>query len=163
MTVSIGDRLVDATLSRMTGDGPENVGLHDLLVGRNVVLFGLPGAFTPTCSSSHVPSFIRTAGQFFAKGIDEIICVSVNDIHVMRAWAEQTSGAAAGITFLADADSSFTRAIGMQFDAPAVGMFARSKRYSMLVRDGVVAMFNPEIERGACDMSAGEFLLAQID
>ncbi|MGA1181359.1 MAG: redoxin family protein, partial [Marivivens sp.] len=110
---------------------------------------------------AHLPSFMRTKPQFDAKGVDEIICLSVNDPHVMRAWGETSGGAAAGISFLADQASEFTKAIGMEFSAPPAGFFDRSKRYSMFVEDGVVTIFNPEIEKG-CAISGGENLLDQI-
>jgi len=162
MALSVGDTLPDATLIQRGDSGPEQIHLKDTLKDRKVVIFGLPGAFTPTCSSAHVPSFIRTANQFFAKGIDEIICIAVNDIHVMKYWGETTGGIDAGITFLADADSSFTTAIGMLFDAPAAGMFARCKRFSMLVENGVVKIMNAETSAGVCELSGGEILLEQL-
>lgn len=162
MTLTIGNKLPDATLIRMGDSGPQQVPLAKILAGRKVVIFGLPGAFTPTCSTAHVPSFIRTADQFLAKGIDEIICLAVNDAYVMQQWGDATGGTAAGITFLADADGSFTAAIGMDFDAPAVGFHGRSKRYAMYVEDGKVQIFNPEAAKGGCDLSGGEALLSQI-
>jgi cytochrome c peroxidase len=161
MTIAIGTKLPDATLLQMGDNGPESVSLAARLKGRKVVVFGLPGAFTSTCSTAHVPSFIRTAKKLADKGVDEIICVAVNDPHVMKAWGEATGAAAAGITMLGDADSSFTKAIGMDFDAPAAGFHARSKRYSLLAEDGVVKLFNPETGRG-CEISAGEHLLSQL-
>ena len=162
MTISVGDKLPDATLIRMGESKPEQIDLTERLRGARVVIFGLPGAFTRTCSSAHVPSFIRTADQIFAKGIKDIICIAVNDVHVMKLWGAETGGTSAGISFLADADNAFTTAIGMQFDAPVVGFFARSKRYSMLVDDGTVKILNTEVSRGVCELSAGEVLLAQM-
>ena len=162
MALSVGDNVPEATLLRLAEGGPETVDLAALMRGRKVVIFGLPGAFTPTCSSAHVPSFMRTAEAFFAGGVDEIVCVAVNDVHVMKLWGEQTGGTAAGITFLADADSAFTTSIGMQFDAPVVGFFARSKRYSMLVVDGTVEVLNTEAAPGVCELTGGEVLLAQM-
>ena len=159
--IEVGQKLPNATLTMMGPDGVQPVDLASRLKGRRVIIFGLPGAFTPTCSSAHLPSFMRTKPQFDAKGVDEIICLSVNDPHVMRAWGETSGGAAAGITFLADQASEFTKAIGMEFTAPAAGFFDRSKRYSMFVEDGVVTIFNPEIEKG-CAISGGENLLDQI-
>jgi len=161
MTIDVGTKLPGATLLRVGPEGVESISIADRLKGRKVVIFGLPGAYTSTCSTAHVPSFIRTAKQFADKGVDEIICVSVNDPHVMKAWGEATGATAAGITMLGDADSSFTKAIGMAFDAPASGFFARSKRYALLAEDGVVTRFNPETGRG-CEISAGEHLLAQL-
>ncbi|KMK65336.1 peroxiredoxin [Puniceibacterium sp. IMCC21224] len=162
MAISTGDKLPDATLVCLGDGGPEQVALADTIKGRKVVIFAVPGAFTPTCHSAHVPSFVRTKGDFDAKGVDEIICVSVNDPFVMKAWGEATGATAAGITMLADADSSFTKAIGMDFDAPPAGLIARSKRYAMLVEDGVVTQFLPEESPGTCEVSAGESLLAKL-
>ena len=159
MTISKGDRLPASTLVHMGAEGPAPVALADKLAGRKVVLFAVPGAFTPTCHSAHVPSFMRTKDQFEAKGVDEIICISVNDPFVMKAWGDATGAAAAGITMLSDAESAFTKAIGMDFDAPPAGLIARSKRYAMLVEDGVVTHLNEESNPGECDISAGEGLL----
>lgn len=161
MTIAEGAKLPDATLLRMGDNGAETVKLSDRLKGRKVVIFGLPGAYTGTCSTAHVPSFIRTARAFADKGVEEIICISVNDPFVMKAWGEATGATAAGITMLGDADASFTRAIGQAFDVPHLGFFNRSKRYSALVEDGVVTKFNPEPGTG-CEISAGEYLLAQL-
>ena len=162
MAISTGDTLPEAVLVRMGDEGPEQVALADKLKGRKVVVFAVPGAFTPTCHSAHVPSFIRTKDDFTAKGVEEIICISVNDPFVMKAWGEATGASAAGITMLSDADSSFTKAIGMNFDAPPAGLVARSKRYAMLVEDGKVATFMPEESPGTCEISGGESLLAAI-
>lgn len=159
MTISTGDKLPDATLTMMGDDGPQQVQLADKLAGRKVAIFAVPGAFTPTCHSAHVPSFIRTKDQFAEKGVDEIICISVNDPFVMGAWGQATGATDAGITMLGDASSAFTKSIGMDFDAPPAGLVARSKRYAMLVDDGVVKVLNTEENPGACDVSGGESLL----
>ena len=159
MTISAGDTLPGATLLRLGDEGPEPVSLSDKLAGRKVVIFGLPGAFTRTCSAAHLPSFIRTKPQFDAKGVDEIICIAVNDPFVMKAWGQSTGADEAGITLLGDALGEFTNAIGMNFDAPVAGFINRSKRYAMLVEDGKVTVFNPEISRTMCETSAGEYLL----
>ncbi|WP_424831861.1 peroxiredoxin [Ruegeria sp.] len=160
--ISTGDTLPDATLIQMGSDGPEEVRVSEKTKGRKVVIFAVPGAFTGTCTTAHVPSFIRTKGQFDAKGVDEIICVSVNDPFVMGAWGESTGATAAGLTMLSDAASEFTKAIGMDFDAPPVGLIARSKRYAMLVEDGKVTALNLEESPGTCEISAGEGLLDVI-
>ncbi len=162
MTISKGDKLPDATLLQMGADGPEEVALSDKTAGRKVVIFAVPGAFTPTCHSAHVPSFVRTKDQFDAKGVDEIICISVNDPFVMAAWGKETGAADAGITMLGDPESSLTKAIGMDFTAPPVGLVARSKRYAMLVEDGTVTLLHVEDNPGACEVSAGEALLAEM-
>jgi len=159
MAISVGDTLPEATLLQIGNEGPEPVELGPKLTGRKVVLFGLPGAYTGTCSTAHVPSFIRTKGDFDAKGVDEIICVSVNDPFVMKAWGEATGATEAGLTFLGDADGSFTKAIGMDFTAPPAGLHGRSKRFAMLVEDGVVKVLNEEASPGTCEISSGETLL----
>ena len=162
MSISEGDRLPDATLLRMGDDGPEQVPLGDRLKGRKVALFAVPGAFTPTCHSAHVPSFIRVKDQLAEKGVDEIICISVNDPFVMKTWGEATGAREAGITMLSDADAGFTKAVGMNFSAAPVGFVDRSQRYAMLVEDGVVTIFHPEEGRGVCETSSGEALLAAM-
>ena len=162
MTISQGDTLPDATLVQMGGEGPAPVKMADKVKGRKVVVFAVPGAFTPTCHSAHVPSFVRTKDQFDAKGVDEIICISVNDPFVMKAWGEATGATEAGLTLLGDAASEFTKAIGMDFDAPPAGLLARSQRYAMLVEDGKVVALNLEESPGACEISAGEGLLEVI-
>lgn len=159
MTIKTGDTLPNATLLQMGEDGPESVMMEDRLKDRKVVLFGLPGAYTGTCSTAHVPSFMITFDDFKAKGVDEIICVSVNDPFVMQAWGEKTRATETGITMLADAESEFTTAIGMNFSAAPVGFVNRSKRYSMLVENGIVTILNEELSPGECEISAGETLL----
>lgn len=157
-----GDKLPEATLVRLGDNGPEEVTVSSLTKGRKVVIFAVPGAYTPTCHSAHVPSFIRTKDAFAEKGVDEIICVSVNDPFVMKAWGEATGATAAGITMLGDAGSAFTKAVGMDFDAPPAGLHARSKRYAMVVEDGTVTVLHAEESPGVCETSGGEALLAAI-
>ncbi|EYD73346.1 peroxiredoxin [Limimaricola hongkongensis] len=161
MTISTGDRLPGAALMRMGEDGPETVALEDILKGRRVVIFGLPGAFTGTCSSAHVPSFLRSMGALKAKGVDEVVCIAVNDPFVMRAWGEDTGATAAGIAMLADPEGAFTAAIGMVFSNPARGLIGRSKRYALMAEDGVVRVWHPE-EGTACDISGGESMVAAL-
>jgi peroxiredoxin len=126
------------------------------------VLFGLPGAYTGTCSTIHVPSFIRVADRLRAAGVAEIACISVNDPHVMMAWGEATGALAAGIRMLADADGAFTRALGLDFTNPASGLYGRSKRYSLCAKDGTVTILNLEVGTGVCDVSGGETMLAAL-
>ena len=155
-----GDTLPQGTLLQMTKDGPAAVDMAQYATGR-VAIFALPGAYTGICSTQHVPSFIRTADQFRAKGVDRIVCVSVNDPFVMGAWAKDTGAEAAGLTFLSDADGAFTEAMGMSFDAPAAGLFGRSKRYAMLVENGTITALEVEESPGQCSISGGESLLAR--
>ena len=159
MTISQGDTLPDATFIVMGESGPETVSLADKTKGRKVVLFAVPGAFTPTCHSAHVPSFIRTKDALMEKGVDEIICVAVNDPFIMQTWGEASGATEAGITMLADAEAEFTKSIGMNFSAPPVGFVDRSSRYAMLVEDGKVNLLQVDENPGTCELSAGEALL----
>lgn len=161
MAISVGGKLPEASFSTMGANGPETVRLGDLTKGRKVVVFGLPGAFTGPCSTSHIPSFIRTAEAFRAKGVKDIYCISVNDPFVLKAWGEATGATRAGITHLGDADGSFTKALGMEFTAPAIGLYGRSNRYAVVMEDGVITHAN--IDRpGECNVSKGEELLATL-
>jgi len=161
MTIATGDRLPEGEFLVMGDSGPETVSLAEKTKGRTVVIFAVPGAFTPTCHSAHLPSYTRNAEALGEKGVDEIICISVNDPFVMKTWGEVSGAKEAGITMLSDATSDFTKAIGMDFDAPPVGLLARSKRYAMLVEDGVVKeLFNDE--PGTCEVTSGEAMLARL-
>jgi peroxiredoxin len=136
--------------------------MADLAGSGKVVLFGLPGAYTGTCTTAHVPSFIRTKADFEAKGVDAVICISVNDPFVMDAWGESTGATRAGIRMVGDAASAFTKAIGMDFTAPPVGLIDRSKRFALYAEDGVVKVLHVEDNPGVCETSAGEALLAAL-
>ena len=162
MAITTGDRLPEATLLEKAADGIVAVPAGEVFRGRRVVLFGLPGAFTGMCSTQHVPSFIRVADRLRAKGVDAIVCVAVNDPFVMAAWSEATGSGAAGIRMLADADGSFTRALGLEFSNPERGLIGRSKRYSLLAEDGVVRVLNLETSRTDCELSGGETMLGQV-
>ena len=162
MPLAVGDRLPPATFLEMTDDGPRELRAAALFAGRRVVLVAMPGAFTPTCDGAHLPSFVRTAARFAEAGIDAILCVAVNDVHVMRRWGAESGATAAGIRMLSDAAGDFTRAVGMAFDAPAVGFFGRSRRYAAVVEDGVVTVLNVEAERGVCELTAGETVLEAL-
>jgi glutaredoxin/glutathione-dependent peroxiredoxin len=161
MTISVGGRLPEATLVEMGANGPESVSLQSRLAGRKVVLFALPGAFTGPCTTAHIPSFIRTAEAFRAKGVEEIICLAVNDPFTLKAWGEATGATAAGIAHLGDADGSFTKGLGMDFTAPHLGLIGRSNRYALLLEDGVITKAQID-EPGVCNISTGEALLAEI-
>ena len=159
MSIKIGQKLPDSILHRLGENGPETINFSSLYINRKLAIFGLPGAFTTTCSKIHLPSILDTAAEFSSKGIDEILCISVNDPHVVSAWGDITGATAAGITMLGDPLSEFTKAVGMEFDAPGVGFLARSKRYAMLAEDGLVKIFLPETARSTCDISGGKALL----
>ena len=160
MTIAVGDRLPDANLIFKNSDGmPDSVQLSEKLTGKKVVIFSLPGPFTPTCTNAHMPTFVRTANQLRAKGVDEIICITVADVHVLKLWGEETGAEDAGITLLSDGDSSYTKAIGLAFDAPPVGFYGRPARHAMVVDDGIVKVLQIEESRSTCEMTAGETLL----
>lgn len=160
--ISVGDTLPDATFMIFSDKGPETVDLGAKLKGRKVVMFGLPGAFTRGCSMTHLPSFIRTRQALADKGVDEVICVSVNDPFVMTAWGQQSGAAEAGITMLADPTAEFTKAIELAFSAPVVGLYDRCQRFALMAEDGVIKVLNLETEAGACKLTVGEELLEQI-
>jgi len=166
MTIQIGDRLPDATLAEFIETetagcslGPNSFKVADLVKGKTIAIFGLPGAFTPTCSAQHLPGYIKLADQLKAKGVDEIWCVSVNDAFVMGAWGrdQQATGI---VRMMADGSAVFSKALGLEFDLTAKGMGVRSKRYSMLVQDGVVKQLN--VESGGFEVSSAEKLLEQL-
>lgn len=161
MTISVGDKLPNATFRQMTADGPQEIATADFFTGRKVVLFALPGAFTPTCHNSHVPGFIANADALKAKGIDSIACVSVNDAFVMGAWAKST-GAEGIIEFLADGNCEFTRAVGLEMDGSGFGLGTRSQRYVMLVDDGVVKSLDIEPAAGQAKVTSAEAVLAAL-
>lgn len=161
MTIKIGDKLPDVTMKIMTGDGPADITTADLFAGKRVALFALPGAFTPTCHRNHLPGFLENYDTIVAKGIDSIVCLSVNDAFVMHAWGEAT-GANGKIVMLADGNADLTRAIGMDADLSAGGMGVRSKRYSMIVDDGTVEALNVEEARGQATISGAAALLQQL-
>lgn len=158
MTISVGGSLPDAHLLRIGADGPETVSLQAKLAGRKVVVFALPGAFTGTCSTAHMPSFMRTAPAFAAKGVAEIICIAVNDPFTLQAWGDASGATAADITLLGDADGSFTKALDMDFTAPQLGLIGRSNRYALVIDDGVITHANLDAP-GVCSKSTGEALL----
>ena len=161
MSIKTGDAIPAATFRVMTADGPKPRDGGDIFKGRKVVLFGVPGAFTPTCHKNHLPGFLAEAEAFKAKGVAEIAVVSVNDVHVMNAWAKATGGEGR-ISFLSDGNADFTKAVGLDFDASAGGMGLRSRRFAMLVDDGVVTVLNVEDIPSKADMSSAGVLLGQI-
>ncbi len=161
MSIKVGDPLPDATFTVMTPEGPQARTTADIFEGRKVVLFGVPGAFTPTCSMNHLPGFVAQEAAFKAKGTDEIVVVAVNDVFVMDAWAKQ-SGAVGKILFLADGSAAFTKAIGLTLDLTERGLGLRSQRYSMLVDDGIVQRLNVEDSIGKAETSGADALLGQI-
>lgn len=162
MTIKIGDTLPAATFKALTDKGLADVASADALGAGKVALFAVPGAYTPTCHVKHMPSFVNNVAALRAKGVDKIVCVSVNDPFVMKAWGEATGAEAAGVTLLADPEAHFTQALGLEFDGSGAGLGVRSKRYSMLVDGGVVRQLNVEDKPSDAVCSTGEALLEQI-
>ncbi|MCD7110944.1 peroxiredoxin [Rhizobium sp. DKSPLA3] len=161
MTISIGDKIPSATFKEKTVDGPVEVTTDALFSGKRVVIFGVPGAFTPTCSLNHLPGYLENRDAILARGVDDIAVVAVNDIHVMGAWAT-ASGGMDKIHFLSDWDAAFTKALGLDIDLSAGTLGVRSKRYSMLVDDGVVKTVNIEESPGQATVSSAATMLEQI-
>lgn len=158
--IAAGQRLPDATFNVLTEGGPAERTTAEVFAGRTVILFAVPGAFTPTCSNKHLPSFLGHYDALKAKDVDAIACVAVNDIFVLDAWAKST-GAAGKIEFLADGNAEFTKAIGLDIDSSRFGMGTRSRRYSMIVDDGVVRELNVD-EPGTFHLSSAEVALCQL-
>ena len=161
MPIKIGDKLPNATFRLLTPDGPKPTTTQEYFAGRRIVLFGLPGAFTPTCHKNHLPGFIAEEAAIKAKGIDAIAVTSVNAHHVLAAWAKAI-GAEGHIDFLADGAADFAKAAGLDYDASPGGMGVRSRRYSALVEDGVVKQLNIEEAPGKADLSGAAHILAQL-
>lgn len=161
MPIKVGDRLPAAKFRVMTAEGPAWKTTDDIFKGRKVALFAVPGAFTPTCNNLHLPSFLNNIDAFKAKGVQAVAVTGVNDVFVMDAW-RKASNAGDKIEFLADGNGEFAKAIDMAFDGSGNGLGLRSKRYSMLVEDGVVKKLNVEDAPGKCEISSGQALLAQL-
>ena len=158
MTIQVGDKVPNTTLKHMTGDGPADISSNELFAGKKVVLFGLPGAFTPTCSAKHVPGFVANADAIKAKGVDTIACISVNDAFVMGAWGKD-QGVGDKVLMLADGNGEFTKAAGLELDLAGFGMGGRSTRYAMVVDDGKVTSLAVEENPGGLDASSAEKVL----
>jgi peroxiredoxin len=161
MAIKVGDKLPQATFRVMTAEGPAAKTTDELFKGRKIVLFAVPGAFTPTCHRNHLPGYVAKADEIKAKGISEIFVTGVNDVFVMDAWAKATGGAGV-ITFLADGNGDFAKEIGLSMDGTGFGLGTRSQRYSMVVEDGVVTALNVEEAAGKAEASGAEALIAQL-
>ena len=160
MTIAVGDKIPSATLTQMTDEGPKPISTEELFGGKKVVLFAVPGAFTPTCSASHLPGYVANADAISGKGVDAIACVSVNDVFVMKAWGED-QGVGDKVMMLADGAGDFAKAMGLQFDLSARGLGVRSQRYALVAEDGVVKTLEVD-EGGALERSAAEAILGGL-
>lgn len=160
MTIKEGDKLPDATFMHMTADGPAPITTSELFSGKKVALFAVPGAFTPTCSAQHLPSYVTHHDALKAKGIDTIACVAVNDAFVMGAWGEDRN-VGDKVLMLADGNAEFSKAIGLELDASGFGLGIRCQRYSMIVDDGVVTKLNTEAPM-EYKTSSAEYMLEQL-
>ena len=158
--IKVGDKIPSVKLKMMTKDGVKDVTTDDLFKGKKVALFGLPGAFTPTCSAKHLPGYVQQADNLKAKGVDSIVCLSVNDAFVMDAWGKNQN-VGDKVMMIADGNAEFAKAVGLELDASGYGMGTRIKRFSMLVDNGVVKQLNVE-KPGAFEISDAETMLKQI-
>src|SRR6187399_2370505 len=161
MAIKVGDRVPTGTFTVMTAEGPKPKTTDELFKGKKVVLFAVPGAFTPTCNNNHLPGFLKNADAIKAKGVDTIAVTGVNDVFVMNAWKKDT-GADGKIEFLADGSATFAKALGLDLDVSARGLGTRSKRYSMLVDNGVVKSLNVEETPGTADVSGADAMLKAL-
>ncbi len=161
MTIAPGSPLPHAKFKIMTETGPADISTDDLFKGKKAVLFAVPGAFTPTCSNQHLPGFLHHAAEFKAKGVDVVACTAVNDVFVLDAWAKST-GAKGTVTFLADGNGDFAKAIGLDLNGAPIGFGIRSKRYAMLLDNGVVTALHVEDQPGVAIESSAEKLLADL-
>jgi peroxiredoxin len=158
MTIAVGDKLPEATFKVRTPDGLKDVSTQELTAGRKVVLFAVPGAYTPTCHAKHVPSYLEHLAALKAKGIDTVACIAVNDAFVLDAWGKAV-GADGKLTMLSDGNGTFTKAVGLDFDGSGFGLGTRSKRYSMLIDNGVVKALNIEESPGVMEVSGADRIL----
>ncbi len=160
MTIAVGQKIPSSKLKTMTAEGPKDITTEELFGGKKVVLFALPGAFTPTCSAKHLPGFVQHSGAFKGKGVDTIACLSVNDAFVMGAWGKDQN-VGDKVVMLADGSGDFTEKLGLTLDLTPNGMGKRSKRYAMVVDDGVVTTLNVE-EAGKFEVSSAEAVMKQL-
>lgn len=160
MSISVGERLPKAVLTKAGAEGPEPVDSEEFFRGRKIALFSVPGAFTPTCSARHLPGFVERAGELRSKGVDEVACVAVNDAFVLQAWAE-SAGAVGKVTMLADGNGDFARALGLTMDGSKFGLGERGSRWSAIVVDGVVEQLNVE-EPGAFNVSSADYMIERL-
>ena len=160
MAIKAGERMPTGTLKTMTKDGPQDLSTDQLFKGKTVVLFSVPGAFTPTCDAKHLPGFVEHAAAIKAKGVDTIACMAVNDVFVMNAWGK-SGGATDKVLMLADGNADYSKALGLELDARGFGMGLRGQRFAIIVKDGVATHVNVE-DKGQFKVSAADYVLGQL-
>jgi len=160
MSIKVGDKAPAAKIKQMTPEGPRDLDTGEFFKGRTVVLFAVPGAFTPTCSAKHLPGFVQKASEIKSRGVDVIACLAVNDAFVMNAWGKDQK-AEGKVQMLADGNGDFTRAMGLELDGSGYGLGKRSQRYAMVVKDGVVKALNVE-KPGAFEVSSADAILKAL-
>lgn len=161
MTIKIGDKIPSVTLKRLGESGIEDLNIADYIAGKKVVIFAVPGAFTPACSQKHLPGYIEQAEDIRAKGIDEIICIAVNDPFVMKHWGE-ANAAKGKVTMIPDGNGEFTKAVGLDFDGSGYGLSTRSRRYSMIVENGKIVKLSVEEKPGDVELSGANACVANL-
>lgn len=160
MTIKVGDKIPNSPVMMATADGPQKAETKDVLGAGKIAFFAVPGAFTPTCSAKHLPGFVEKAKELRAKGVDRIVCMSVNDAFVMKAWG-QTQNAMGVVDMMADGNGEFTKALGLTLDGSGFGMGQRSQRFSAIIDNGVVKALNVE-KPGAFEVSSADYMLAHM-
>jgi len=161
MAIKVGDKVPSGNFGIMKGEGPGSISSDELFNGKTVVLFAVPGAFTPTCSKTHLPGFVQNASAIKGKGVDTIVCLAVNDLFVMDAWGKG-AGADGKVLMLADGNAAYTKALGLELDASGFGMGIRSQRFAMIVKNGVVSKLEVEPSAGQCTISGGPSILSSL-
>ncbi len=160
MTIKAGDKMPEGTFMHMSADGPKKLTTQELFAGKTVVLFSVPGAFTPTCDAKHLPGFVQHVDQFLAKGVDTVACTAVNDVFVMNAWGKH-GGVGDKILMLADGNGAYAKALGLEMDGSKFGMGTRGQRFALIVKDGTAAVVDVEAP-GEFKVSAAEYVLNQL-
>ena len=161
MAIKVGDKVPAGSFGIMKSEGPGSISSDELFKGKTVVLFSVPGAFTPTCSKTHLPSFVQNASALKAKGVDTVACLAVNDVFVMDAWGKG-AGADGKVVMLADGNATYTKALGLDLDASGFGMGTRGQRFALVVKNGVVDKLMLEPSAGQCTVSGGDSILSNL-
>ena len=163
MTINIGDKFPDSTLCFYQNNSIKNIGTNQILKNKNIIIFGMPGAFTPTCSKYHIPSIIKQIDKFKKKGVDDIFCLVVNDIYVAKVWADHTGATESGLKVVSDPCGTLVKKIGMSFNVPDIGFVNRSIRFCIILKNGFVEQIFTENKSSGCDITSGRNILSQLE